>query len=71
MPFELRALEAALYAGTSVLEMAVGHLESQAFPALDKLILHVSHPGKGTSLESKALLVQTAYHLGRIMDLRA
>lgn len=41
MPFELRALEAALYAGISVLELAVGHLESLAFPALDKLILQV------------------------------
>ena len=42
MPFELRALEAALFAGISVLELAVGNLEGMAFPALDELILHVS-----------------------------
>ena len=43
MPFELRALEAALEAGVSVLEIAVGNLESIAFPALDSLLLQVHH----------------------------
>lgn len=44
MPFELRALEAALDAGISVLELAVGNLETIAFPALDQLVLHVRSP---------------------------
>ena len=42
MPFELRALEAALAAGVRVLEIAVGNLERAAFPALEALIHNVS-----------------------------
>lgn len=41
MPFELRALEAALAEGVKVLEIAVGDLERVAFPTLENLIHNV------------------------------
>lgn len=41
MPFELRALEAALAEGVKVLEIAVGGLERVAFPTLENLIHNV------------------------------
>lgn len=49
IPFELRALEAALAAGVTVLELAVGNLERAAFPALEALL-------KSVSVDNAALL---------------
>ena len=54
MPFELRALEAALAAGVSVLELAVVNLERVAYPALDTLVLRV-RPCHPPSLPSRSI----------------